>query len=340
MKKIDSLTEKGDFDKMTLWRKAEIGAVALVIFIILVGTGHIGVILYVFGWLENKVRVATGFDMLLVKGITATLISLLLILPIGGLILSFFPVPQKDKKIKRSAVFAIFAILCFATFLSSSNVFFNPTTGQPLKYYSVAPNGEYKFYSSAGYDPVTGDKLQTINKKVVLEYLNQSPEESGMEANLSSYSGTINNQTAKTICLFIAPKLNSNNLSIVKLIAPQTKMLISLTEGTHSFALINTDGQNIILDPQENKKGDSSVGSVSSSGVLHWEGPHPLFECGKEWSNSDFSEKHLKFYDLMTIESANADFNGHKYEIKCLYYLNVIPKNNWDIYIEDSYIKF
>ena len=64
-----------------------------------------------------------------------------------------------------------FALLCFASCFLSKNVFFNPNTGAPLKYYSITPDGEYKFYSSGGFDPVTGDTLKIVTKEIVLKYL-------------------------------------------------------------------------------------------------------------------------------------------------------------------------
>lgn len=176
MKEAKTIFEKNGFDYSKLLRRVLIGVIALAIFIVLMATGQILFILQIFGWIENKVRVTTGLDMLLVKGITAILMSIILILPIGGFILSFFPVPQKNKKIKRFTVFAIFALLFFAVYLSSTNVYFNPNTGQPLKYYSITTNGEYNFYSSNGYDPVTGDKLLPVNKEVVAQHLNNKSE--------------------------------------------------------------------------------------------------------------------------------------------------------------------
>ena len=46
---------------------------------------------------------------------------------------------------------------------------FDPKTGEPLKYYSQWPDGQYKFYSGPGYDPVTGDVLKKVSREVVLK---------------------------------------------------------------------------------------------------------------------------------------------------------------------------
>lgn len=337
MKKIESFRET-DKKSSSILRTLVVAAIFLVIFLILIVTGQFIFLFQVFGWIQHQVRIYTGADMLIANGISAVLMAIIFALPIWGFLRSFLPLPQKHRKIYRLSTFICFALFFFALYFSSQNVFFNPDNGEPLKYYSVASNGQYKFYSSGGYDHLTGDALKKVTKEIVLKYLSQSSDEFSMEANLSSYSGTINNLTTKTICFFIAPNLNSNNLSMVKLIPPQTKMAISLTEGTHSFALLNADGENIVLYPLKNEKVNTVNSSVSSSGVANWVGSG--MDYGKEWKNYDWRGKHLELYDPMTITNANANFNGHKYEIKCLYYLNVIPKNNWNIYIEDSYIKF
>lgn len=342
MKKIESF-EKDDKKSFNILKVLIVATILLVVFLALIITGQFIFLFQVFGWIQHQVRIYTGADMLIANGISAILMAIIFALPIWGFIKSFLPFPQKHKKIHRVSTFVCFALFFFALYFSSQDVFFNPDNGEPLKYYATAPNGEYKFYSSGGYDPITGDTLRRVTREIVVNYFNQASSESNpggssIETILNSYPGSISNLTPKTICLFIAPRLNSNNLSIVKLIHPHSKIIISLTEGTHSFALLNTDEKDIVLEPLKNNKGDIANSSVSSSGVSKWEGSDHSYR--DEWKDYDRSKKHAELFEPMTIPSAKAILNGHKYEIQCLYYLNVIPKTDWNIDIEDSYIKF
>jgi hypothetical protein len=118
------------------------------IIIILIVTGQITFIFQLFGWIQHFVRNVTGADILIVNAITAILLAILCVIPIGTLLRVILPFPQKNKKIYRATVFICLAAFFLAIFFISKNVFFSPDTGAPLKYYSIMPNGEYKFYSS------------------------------------------------------------------------------------------------------------------------------------------------------------------------------------------------
>lgn len=163
--------ENGNFNLSKVVRQIALAVILLVIFIALIAGGQIIFILQIFGWIESVVRTSTGMDILFAKAVSAMVLAVLLFLPIWGLSLSFLPIPIKHKRGKRAIVLMIFALIFFALAFSSKNVFFDPKSGQPMKYYSMTPDGEYKLYSSAGYDPVTGDKLSPITKEVALAYL-------------------------------------------------------------------------------------------------------------------------------------------------------------------------
>lgn len=125
----------------------------------------------VFVFFETRVRVLTGYDTFIVKGISFLLLALFFGTPFGGLIWSFLPFPQKNKKGKRFIFLAIIAVFCFILYFTSNGVYFNPNDGKPTRFYSVQPNGEYNFYSQEGYDPVTGDKLKPATKDAVSRHL-------------------------------------------------------------------------------------------------------------------------------------------------------------------------
>jgi len=250
MKKLEIPPEKVDFDSSKLIKKIIIAVICFVVFIVLLATGNVIFLLQVFGWLENQVRVLTGLDTLIVKGIVALLMSLLFILPIGGFIWSFFPVPQKNKKTKRFTVMAIFAVIFFASYLSSRNVFFSPETGEPLKYYSLAFDGGYNFYSSEGYDPLTGDKLIPISKDVIAKYMEKKSginkdTVGGLESELKTYPVVFINQTGQSIFLCISTRLNIKESIVTRVIFQGDGLRLELLEGKHLFSCLSASGEGI-----------------------------------------------------------------------------------------------
>lgn len=191
MEIINYIPEKDGFNFSKFIRRMIIAALILIVFVILMAAGQIVFLLQALSWLENMVRSVTGLDAMLSKGIASILLAIILILPIGGLIWSFLPFPQKNKKLKRALVFAVFGILCITSYFSSQNVYFDYETGKPLKYYSISVSGEYKFYTSGGYDTQTGAKLMPVNKEVVTKYLNHKKNTSDEETTIEVVFGMI-----------------------------------------------------------------------------------------------------------------------------------------------------
>lgn len=48
-------------------------------------------------------------------------------------------------------------------------MFFDPITGQPLKWYYKADDGSYEFFSSPGYHTMTGKKLEPVTSEIVAQ---------------------------------------------------------------------------------------------------------------------------------------------------------------------------
>lgn len=172
MKNSKDIPEKDGKDLSPLTKKVIIAVVVMIVLFLLLVLGQITMFIGIFNWLVIKVRVISGLDMFLARGIAAILFACLLGAPLGRLIWSFFPVPQKSKKKNRFISLLIISLVFFVSFFVSQNVFFNSETGKTLKYYVVAVDGEYKFSSSAGYDPVTGKKFKPVIKEVAQRYLN------------------------------------------------------------------------------------------------------------------------------------------------------------------------
>jgi len=123
----------------------------------------------IFSWLQNIIQQTTGLDASLAKGLAAILMAFIVLFPLGKLAMAFTPVPQKNKGLYRSYIFIAIAIFSLFIYFGSRNTYFNPKTGEPLKYYSISPTGTYKFFSEPGYDPETGDKLRVVTKEIVLK---------------------------------------------------------------------------------------------------------------------------------------------------------------------------
>lgn len=339
MKQLKKFLEKDGFDYSKLIKKIVIALLFVVIFIILLATGQILFLLQIFGWLESQVRALTGLDTLIVKGIATLLMALILILPIGGFIFSFFPFPQKNKKSKRLIVLTIFALLCFASYFSSKNVFFDSATGSPLKYYSISPTGEYKFYSSNGFDPITGDKLQPISKEIVVKYINLNSKEKAVTISdnlgsatrsngsksllgaanyANSYPVKFVNKTGMKIFLCIGTNLDQTGPFLIKLIPAGESAVISLMEGRHIFGYMDTSG--------------ICYGWLDDNGWLDGRG-EILEETGPRRSLSDdISNKPKEFiYFMVTI-------NSQDYTMYRTFYLNVLPDDDMSINLRKNHV--
>lgn len=315
---------KNDINLPKIVKTIIVAIILLVLLLILIATGQLLFFYQMFGWIQYQVRSLTGSDILIANAITAVLMAIILTFPFWSFLRSFLPFPQKHKKLYRASAFLVFAVLLVAAHFFSQDVFFDVNTGEPMKYYTVSPNGDYRFSSSGGYDYTTGDTFKVVTRDVVMEYLAQkdkiAPEAgrllplTGIEKSLSSYEGKINNTTPKTVCLMIAPRLNYDTLSLTRTIPPYSSLIIGLSEGTHSLAILNTDGEDLFL-----KERKDSPPNITNSTVTH---------------KVDFSGR--KYWPILHDQN----FNGKKYDIHCLYYLNVVPKNNWQITITDSLIVF
>lgn len=158
LEKGESLTDLGK-------KIMKVIVVVLVAFVLLI-FAQIGIFLGMFNWFESVVRATTGLDAMLAKAIAFLLLALLFGTQLGGFIWSFLPVPQKNKKRKRFILLAVLGVMFFGAYFASKNVYFDPKTGEPVKYYSVGPDGEYKFSSSDGYDPVTGEELKPVTSEM------------------------------------------------------------------------------------------------------------------------------------------------------------------------------
>ena len=144
--------------------------IVLAIFILVVLLA-ISVLFGVFFWLESYVHTLIGVDIYIAKVISLLILIVFFGTPIKGFVWSFLPIiPRKDKKKKRVLFLLTLAVFFSISYFASRGVYFNPETGKSLQYYSIGLKGEYKFYSSDGYDPVTGAKLLPATPDVIRKY--------------------------------------------------------------------------------------------------------------------------------------------------------------------------
>lgn len=103
--------------------------------------------------------------------------AVIVALPLGKLFLAYTPIPQKYKSWYRAAIFVVIGVFFLFIYFGGKDTYFDPTTGKPLKYYSISPIGQYKFYSQPGFDPETGDSLRPVTKDVILKSKGVKPKE-------------------------------------------------------------------------------------------------------------------------------------------------------------------
>jgi hypothetical protein len=122
----------------------------------------------IFSWLQNTIQINAGLDGTLAKGIAAIIMAGVVMLPLGKLLISFSPIPQKQKGLYRAIIFICISIFFFFIYFGGEKTYFNNQTGEAMKYYSISPNGSYRFFSEPGYDPETGDALKIVSKETIL----------------------------------------------------------------------------------------------------------------------------------------------------------------------------
>lgn len=152
------------FIKVTL-----LSVIGVLLLVLLVTGGNILFFWTIFNWLQNIIHSLTGFDTTITKALVALILAILVMLPFGKIALSFTPIPQKKKSFYRASLFAGIAVFFILAFFASRNIYFDPQTGKPAKYYSQWPNGEYHFYSEPGFDTITGDSLREVTSEVSIK---------------------------------------------------------------------------------------------------------------------------------------------------------------------------
>lgn len=164
------------FEKFLKW----VGIIILILIIVLGILTVLNIVTFVavFNWVQHGVYRVTGLDPALAKAIAAILVAVIVAFPLGAIVKSFTPIPQKNKGAYRSSIFLVIAVVFLFIYFGGKKTFFDPQTGESIKYYIQYPNGKYKISTEPGYDPVTGEKLKRVTKEVALKLagLEEEPE--------------------------------------------------------------------------------------------------------------------------------------------------------------------
>jgi|GEM_PF-6700451 hypothetical protein len=252
MKKIENHLHKLEEEKnepMSSFGKTAIKVVIVsIVVVVLICFAQIEVFVVILNWLQSEVRLMTGLDAFLAKGIALILMAFVFGTPLGGSIWSFSPIPQKNKKRKRFVFLSALAALFFIIFFTSKDVYFNPETGKPIKYYSISPDGGYKISSSDGYNSITGEKLKLVNKKIATEnYLGKSAQiltkgkTDGQGMYEEKYVVKFSNEQKRGIFFCFTEGHDGLSGATVIFIPTGKTISVSLTEGQHLIAFIDTE---------------------------------------------------------------------------------------------------
>lgn len=257
------------------------------------------------GWLFNTI----GLEGDLAKSFTALILAIITYFSASKLVIAFLPLPQKNKNRNRAILFLILAVIFFISYLVSPNVYFDKETGKPIKYYSIDPNGDYKFFSFEGFDPQTGDSLKPVTKEIIAKSKEKTKKYKNFatldQASLQSsgdsiwlYKGSIANESESTVIFFLAKKnynKTKKNFEIVHTIRPDEAVFINLEEGTHFFVVFNLD-----------------------------------YEAVKYNYSADFNK---------IVLPGSILFNNKKYHYSDVYSFQVLP-NRWSLTLKDRKISY
>lgn len=253
---------KEDGNSISLRKKIVTAVIVVISIVLLLVITQISLFVGLFSWFVIKIRVISGLDVLPSQAIAFIAMALLLGTPLGNFVWSFFPIPQKDRKMKRFVSLSLMSLVCFVSVFVSKNVYFNPSNGQPIKYYVVNFNNKYEFYDAPGYDTKSGKKLKPVIKEVVDGYLNGEsaidyPEavpfsftdlifennlkEKKMVLNKPFHSVTFENKLNESVCVLVGHANGRNSETIVCKIHSKKTAKLDLEEGKYIFACVGED---------------------------------------------------------------------------------------------------
>ena len=143
-------------------------AICLMAIIALVRFGTVLFLAPVWSWLTNSVVNATGLNIWLAKALSA-----LLILPLIYVYSMVFSWRKKKRRIGIVLLSICTAMICVSMFFVTKDTYFSFKSGQANKWYIITPQGEYKFSTAPGFDPVWGKQYEVVTPEVIENYMRQ-----------------------------------------------------------------------------------------------------------------------------------------------------------------------
>ncbi len=140
-----------------------------------------------FVWISNSIRSSTGLDRGLANPL-AVFLTVVFYLSIPSLVV-FLLTRQRTREAFLLLGVGLPLILLLMHVLGR-DVYFDPSTGAPLKYYHVDHLGKIDVASQDGFDPKTGDRLRPVTRDTVLKYEAQrrSTGDGGIGSRIDSIS--------------------------------------------------------------------------------------------------------------------------------------------------------
>ncbi len=143
--------------------------IVLIVGLLLI-SGHFYLLYNLFGLIRDKI-IATGLNRNLSNAITSFIFAFIVILPLGNIIKSLLPIPQKNKKVYHFLIAIIVGLISLLFYSLEKDSSFNTTTGNPEKKYTIYPNGEIVLFNTdIKFDPKYGNKLKLVTKEIIKKY--------------------------------------------------------------------------------------------------------------------------------------------------------------------------
>jgi hypothetical protein len=121
----------------------------------------------VYSWTFDAIRSGTGLDAGLARPLAVLLtVAIYLSVPTIGIFLL-------TRQRQREALLILglgLPLLLLLMYLLGRDVYFNPLTGQPVKYYHIDRAGQVEVFSQDGFHPKTGERLRAITREIVVKY--------------------------------------------------------------------------------------------------------------------------------------------------------------------------
>jgi heat shock protein HspQ len=125
---------------------------------------------------------------------------------------------------------------------------------------------------------------------LVKEVTTERPKKLGVTEYAPKYNLLVSNSSGRTYFMFVSPDNLVNNMTVAYVLKPKTDTLISLSEGTHFFSLINTNGENVCFSSDNFDQDKDNLSRYYKKQWREFNGKEYRLECyfeisvsGEDW---------------------------------------------------------